>query len=161
MRHRRNLIAFASLAVLAAGLLSGCAGAGVRFDAGPASPSQTTPAEALEPMAVEQKRSAIATSFPLEVPVPDGEVVRGEAQGQSAWDYEVVVNRPLSAVESWYTGAYTGRLWELAGREQTAAGVSLTFRKGAAESRVTLSERGGRTTASVILGVGAPVLQTQ
>lgn len=160
MRPRQALIALASLAVLAAGLLSGCDGA-ARSAVPSGSPSQTAPSEALEPMAVEQKRSAIATSFPLEVPVPDGEIVRGEAQGDSAWDYEIVVDRPLAAVETWYTQAYAGRVWELAGREQTSSGVSLTFRKGGAESRVTLSENDGRTTASVILGVGSPVLQTQ
>ena len=71
-------------------------------------------------MTIEEKQTLIAPNFQAEVPVPMGEVVRGNAQGDNAWDYELIVAAPPVAVAAWYQEAYTGRCdWQVA--EQTGA----------------------------------------
>lgn len=153
----RRVAVLALSLVLASLALSGCA----RAKAPEPATQQEAKSVTIEAMSPEQKQSLIATSFPMEVPVAVGKVARGEAQGPDAWDYELSVAAPLSDVETWYRQAYSSRNWQLSERTQGAGLLSLTFVKGAAQSRVDLSEKGASTTVSVILGVGAPVLQTQ
>jgi hypothetical protein len=113
----------------------------------------------------EQVRSEIASSFPIEVPVPAGQVARGQAQGSDAWDYEVVVEAPQADVVAWYREGYVGRSWQLVQERDVSAdssvGTELTLRKGAAESRIVVIEEGRRTRAKAVLGIGAPVLEVQ
>jgi hypothetical protein len=153
--------------LIAAVLVAAAGGCTPRPAEQPAAPS-VAPVEAaqLDAMTPSEKQSSIAASFPLEVPVPTGEVVRGEAQGDDAWDYEIVVDAPAPSVAEWYRQAYGARSWELVsetpvGSAEQGAGTELTFRKGGAESRVTVVEEGEIARASVILGVGVPVLETQ
>lgn len=123
-------------------------------------------AKRLEPLAPSAKRAEIASSFPIEVPVVSGEVTRGQAQGTDAWDYEVSVASPPQDVVTWYRNAYAGRNWVLQHEWYVdgpqGGGTELTFRKGDAESRVTVSGTAENTSiVRAVLGVGAPVLDTQ
>lgn len=120
--------------------------------------------EALTPSA---KRATIATSFPAEVPVPMGDFTQARAQGDSAWDYEVELAADAQEVAEWYRQAYGGREWSLVhqrGITGTAGnGTVLEFRKGNAQSSVTIYEAGTSTPtrALVTVGVGTPVLEVQ
>lgn len=129
-------------------------------------PDPAAQATALSAMVPSAKRAQIATSFPAEVPVVVGTVVRGEAQGTDAWDYEIEVAAPPSDVVRWYHEAYAGRNWVASGDVMVdgpgGGGTAITFRKGGAESRVTVYGTPDNTSiVRAILGVGAPVLQTQ
>jgi hypothetical protein len=121
-------------------------------------------------MTPDVKRSTIATSFPIEVPVPVGRFTRANTQGDEAWDYTVHISAPPDAVAGWYRDAYASRQWELVadsefGRADSGrAGRVLEFRKGNAGSQVAVDaaeDADGTTTTRVILGVGVEVLQTQ
>lgn len=124
----------------------------------------------IEAMTPSQKREQIADSFPAEVPVPLGSVVRGGSQGDEAWEYAVIVAASPQTLVDWYRDVYTSRSWEIVsdtvagtadGGSSATARYEITLRKGAAESRVTVAAVGDEARASVILGVGTPVLQTQ
>lgn len=163
MRLTTTLLLALTLAITAltgAGLL-GCTRVTVPDPSEVSSSTAPQAGAEIEPMPVDLKRSLIASSFPVEVPVPDGRVSRGQEQGPDAWDYEIVVDAPASALATWYTKAYSGRNWQLVDQREESGSVSLSFAKGAAESRIDLSEEGKTTRARVVLGVGAPVLQTQ
>lgn len=153
--RRAALIAFSL--IVASVVLSGCS----RTESPEPAAEPQAPAATIAAMSFDQKQALIATSFPMEVPVPEGNIARGEAQGEDAWDYELTVAAGLGEVEDWYRQAYGSRNWKLTDRAQGDGSVSLTFVKAAAQSRVDLAENDGSTTALVILGVGAPVLQTQ
>lgn len=118
---------------------------------------------AIRPMTVDEKRAQIATSFPLEVPLPGGEVRRGEAQGDTAWDYEIIVDAPVATLSDWYKQYYTARSWNVASEDQlSGGGVKLTLLKNDAQSRIVIEPQSGeKTKATGVLGVGTPVLQTQ
>ncbi|PKQ15145.1 MAG: hypothetical protein CVT67_10815 [Actinobacteria bacterium HGW-Actinobacteria-7] len=127
-------------------------------------------APAIEALTPDAKRSQIASSFPLEVPVPAGEFTRAKAQGDVAWDYVVRIESTPDAVLKWYRDVYASRQWTLVGERDYGNGDSggrgrvLTFRKGNAECEVAVdaaSDSEGLATARVVLGVGAPVLETQ
>lgn len=130
-----------------------------------AAPPEPAPAATLRAMGPSQIQSEIAASFPPEVPVVEGDVLSGKAQGDDAWDYEVAVDAPPSAVAEWYGRAYVGRQWvlvdEATGEDAGNERYTLTLRKGNAESKVIVVGEDDGSRASVILGVGAPVLQTQ
>ncbi len=151
-------------------LLGGCAS-----KPSPAVPSASTAAEqtsaeqppaeaaAIQTMSIERKRLLIAENFQPEVPLPMGEVVRGNAQSDFAWDYELIVPAAPAAVANWYREKYTQRDWRVVEESEPSPGAfTLTLMKNAAQTRVTITPEG---TASArvagILGVGAPVLQTQ
>lgn len=122
-------------------------------DAAPADP---------ELMSLSDRRSQIASNFPSELPVVAGTVIRGQAQGPDAWDYVVESPRDPQTVATWYQRLYLARNWQLVSDEGYGdGGISLTYRKGAAESRITIEPIDGGTRASVIVGVGVPVTQTQ
>lgn len=130
-----------------------------------AEPPASAPVRQIEPMKQEQKLTAIGEGFPIEVPVPDGEVLRGQSQGD-AWDYEVVVEANQDALVTWYLDAYQGRSWEVVEKKEVTGltgerGTEITLRKGYAASRVTITPQGDSSLATVILGVGTDVLQTQ
>jgi len=156
---------FAPIAALAAVIvvMSGCASPAATPDTGSA-PAQTAPAPAaaITAMTLEERQQFIAPNFQVEVPVPSGEVVRGQAQGDLAWDYELIVAAPPTAVAAWYTETYTGREWQVA--EQTAptpGAITVTMTKGGAQTRVAITPEGDKSRVKAVLGIGAPVLQTQ
>ena len=125
---------------------------------------QSTPAEdgLVEAMEPDQKRSEIDSGFPLEVPVADGKIVRANAQGPDAWDYEILVPASPSAVSDFYRTSYLARSWLVTQeRPLGGGGAEITFEKGGAQSRVSITPEAKGSRAVVILGVGAPVLETQ
>jgi hypothetical protein len=129
-------------------------------------PVAEDPAVRIEAMSPSDKRFEIAENFPAEVPVPVGRVIRGTAQGEDAWDYEIVLDFAPAAVVEWYRSAFASRSWVVVDESGPAGGSAtgpyeLTLQKGAAESRVVVSAEGEGARALVVLGVGAPVLQTQ
>ena len=126
-------------------------------------PAAATGAESVSAMSIEQKRSLIATNFQIEVPVPMGKVVRGESQGDSAWDYELIIAAPTVAVAEWYKAQFEGRDWQMGEPSLPKPGVLvLTMTKNRAESRVTITPvDSGSTHVEAVVGVGIPVLQTQ
>ena len=76
---------------------------------GSAEQPASTAAAPLALMTAEEKVSQIATSFPIQVPVAAGSVVRGEAQGDSAWVYQIIVPGSVARVQAWYLQAYRTR----------------------------------------------------
>jgi|GEM_PF-2484636 len=158
----RRFILAASCA-LASLCLVGCAATSVPATSVPSNPA--TKAEArveIRPMTLAEKRDFLAPNFLAEVPVPFGEVVRAKAQGPDAWDYEILVANSPAAVVIWYMEAYSGREWTVEQATPTDGLTTLTLTKNAAEARVTITrEADGRARVSGVLGVGAPVLQTQ
>lgn len=130
----------------------------------PAGKVAATDAPPVDPelMSLSDRRSQIASNFPSELPVVAGTVVRGQAQGPDAWDYVVESPRDPQTVAVWYQRLYLARNWQLVSDEGYGeGGISLTYRKGAAESRITIEPIEGGTRASVIVGVGVPVTETQ
>jgi len=129
----------------------------------PAASSAASAQADIRAMTIPEKQKLIAANFQPEVPVPFGQVVKGEAQGETAWDYELVVDASVPAVSSWYQEVYTGREWQVA--DQTAPQVgslTLTLTKNGAETRVAITPTSdGKARVVGVLGVGAPVLQTQ
>ncbi|HET6352228.1 MAG TPA: hypothetical protein VFG89_08880 [Coriobacteriia bacterium] len=119
----------------------------------------------LDPMDAAQKKSQIATSFPEEVPVIEGKITRGEAQGDDAWDYELAAPASAKSVAAWYLAALGNRGWGLTDVVDRSAeggkGYEVTLVKNGAQTRVTVTPKGEGSIVSVVLGVGAPVLQTQ
>lgn len=139
--------------------LSGCAP--VDTAAPPAAPQVTATVVRMEPA---QTRAEIATNFPVEVAVAEGQVLRGEAQGPGAWDYEIVVVAPPATVAAWYREQYRLRSWELVESQDPASGaVRLTLRKGSAESEVTIEPMGKGSGSKVraILSTSERVLEAQ
>ena len=113
--------------------------------------TQMTPAE---------KTATIAPNFPIQVPVPAGDVQRGEAQGGGAWIYELVVPGSLGSVERWYYDVYTASEWTLKSRTAN----QLTFVKGTAASQFTFESVVGASTSTKVtasIGGGTQILQTQ
>jgi len=128
---------------------------------GPAA-EKAAEAKPVQTMQPGQKRAEIDQTFPVEVPVAEGQIVRGRSQGADAWDYEVLVDSPVGSVADWYRQAYLSRGWVVSEERPVEGGaIELTFMKGEAQSRVAVSPEGETARAIVILGVGAPVLQTQ
>jgi len=159
--HRKLLVALAICTAITVGLvLSGCSAA----DSDQPAAGRQEPDVTVRRMAPAQTRAEIATNFPIEVAVAEGQVLRGEAQGPSAWDYEIVVVAPPAAVAAWYRTEYERRSWELAEEQPADNGaVRLTFRKGGAESEVTVEPmaKGAGTKVRAILSTVEPVLETQ
>jgi hypothetical protein len=124
-----------------------------------AAPGTPVAAADLELMSADYKYSYLATDFPVQVPVPNGTVERGERQSPSAWDYIIVVPGGVGSVKQWYREAYVRADWEIVG--ETADTVS--FQKNAAQSQAKFeaANSGADTRVTVTLGVGTPVLQTQ
>jgi hypothetical protein len=148
----------AVLAAITVLTLVGCAGTPSQ----PESTNGSAPVAALAAMGADQKRAELGANFPIEVPVVAGRVVRGEEQGPDAWAYEVIAEAPVSTVAEWYRQAYEGREWTVTGQTALEGGGSeLSMQKGTAQSRVTVSPEGTGSRVLVILGVGAPVLETQ
>ena len=151
--------------VFASALVCACAsGPAAHIEVSPLDPATSgAPTTALRVMTIEERRSLVASSFPIEVPLPFGEVVRGEAQGPNAWDYEIEVEATPAAVAEWYRTAYTGRDWGVIDQTATAEGsIALKMMKNRAQTRVAISpQNGGKVRVKGVLGLGVPVLQTQ
>ena len=161
--------------VLAATALVGCVAQG--GDTGASSPASTVASVAPEqagpganrgagdagkvsPLAAE-RRSQLASGFPIEVPVPDGAVTRAEAQGDSAWIYELSVDAQPFDVAAWYRAAYASANWQLVRDEVASSGGTLIFVKGAgAQSKIRLIAEPGGTKVVASVGVGEAVGET-
>ncbi|MEI7814021.1 MAG: hypothetical protein WCJ13_04435 [Coriobacteriia bacterium] len=155
--HRYTVLAVVLAMAL---LLGGCAGQRPKPSVVPTPTASSS--VAIARMSAEQKRTTIATSFPIEVPVPQGRVVRGEAQGADAWDYQLMIPASAADVVSWYAEWYTKADWQLISDTAADGGRKLSFVKGGAESAVIVKPAGADlTSVIVVLGVGAPVLNTQ
>lgn len=117
----------------------------------PAKLTQMTPAE---------KSSKIASGFPMQVPVPVGDLQRGDAQGQSAWDYVLVVPGSLESVMRWYMDAYLSAEWTVSSRSAKV----LTLQKNDAQTQLrfeTVAGSPAKTKVTASVGIGTPILQTQ
>jgi hypothetical protein len=158
---RRLFIAI--LAALAVLTLPGCTSKPDAALAPASAPAAATSPESVSAMSIDQKRSLVATNFQIEVPVPMGKVVRGESQGDSAWDYEIIVPAPTVAVAEWYKTEFEGRDWQFGEPTLPEPGMLvLTMTKNRAQSRVTIRpEADGSTRVQAVVGIGIPVLQTQ
>ena len=157
----RTRLASAAIALLMLAVVAtGCA-APKPVEA-PSDPSQAAAVIAIPRMTAEGKRSTIATSFPIEVPVPQGRVTRGQAQGTDAWDYQLSIDASAQDVAAWYADAYTKADWQLVDNQAVGDTIRLTLVKNGAQSQVTVKSVGqDQSTTTVILGVGVPVLDTQ
>jgi hypothetical protein len=112
-------------------------------------------------MSADQKRSQIASSFPIEVPVPEGRVLRGEAQG-TVWDYQLETPRSAADAVSWYLTWYPKAEWQLIGDEVAGASRRLKFSKGGYAADITVTADGSdRAKVTAVVGMGQPVLNTQ
>jgi hypothetical protein len=160
MYRRLALVVIVSLA---AALPSGCASRTVDAPAASGLGTSATPSPQVRAMTIDERRTLIAPNFLAEIPAPFGAVVRGEAQGETAWDYELVVSASPAAVAAWYEDAYVGRDWTLVERTAPSSGsVRLVFTKGTAQTGVTVTPEGdGSSRVRAVVGVGTPVLQTQ
>ncbi len=141
-------------------LLAGCARGGETQ-----APPEATPEQpALEAMRLEVRNETLPQGFPLEIPMPGGEVSRVDHQGTpgaEAWQYEMVLGAPVASAADWYEQAYSGRSWTLTERSADGNAVELVFHKGLAESLVSLVPDAHRTTrARASIGLGVPVTQT-
>jgi len=127
-------------------------------------PATTAPAqEPIEQMTPAEKRAVMAEGFPVEIPVPQGQVTRAQAQGADAWDYEIHVAASPQALLDWFASTYSGRNWTVVAEGTLSDGGSyIELKKGTAESRVDIpnSTDSSATVARVVVGVGAPVLGT-
>jgi hypothetical protein len=162
-RSHRILLAVAALAVLG-GLLGGCASKASPQAAAPVAPQSAADAlqaavpAKLTQMTPDEKASKIASSFPIQVPVPQGEVQRGEQQSGGAWVYQIVVPGTPAEVQRWYYDVYSSSEWVM----QKHNATSMVLTKNRAASNLTfeaVDEARTRVTASV--GVGVQILQTQ
>ena len=146
-----SLIALLAI-VIGAGALGGCA------KRAPAPDEQASPAP-LSLMSAQDKSARIAGSFPAQVPVPVGTILRGQAQGDTAWDYTIVVPGNAASVREWYRLAYGRADWTVVSETSD----SLSFEKNAAQSQATFAggDPDGTTRVTVIVGVGTPVLELQ
>ncbi len=158
MRHRLAVVLLAASAAL---VLVACTSKPAASLAPVSNP--TAVSAPVSAMSIDQKRSLIATNFQIEVPVPMGTVVRGESQGDAAWDYELIVAAPPATVAQWYRTAFAGAEWKLDRQTGSGQGATiLTLTKNAAQTRVTITPEGvGRSRAQAVIGIGTPVLQTQ
>jgi len=163
--HNRSLaIAGLLVAVLSALALGGCGGkaasAPAPAPAATATEASTTIAN-LTQMTPADKTSQISSGFPIQVPVAAGSVVRGEAQGDSAWVYQIIVSGSVSAVRNWYLRAYQNAEWTVT----SITDSEITLEKGSAQSRLKFENvdngNEARTQITAAVGVGTPVLQTQ
>jgi len=167
MTRPTTTVSIALVAVLAlAAASTGCSAGKSGTSSSGASSSQTrrqpiVPAD-LKQLSPAEKQSAIASSFPMQVPVPAGAVSRGEAQGDSAWDYQLTVDATPYAVAAWYHITYAQSEWQLVNSTESNGSVSMDFEKGTAQSRITVAPAaGGKSRVTASVGVGTPVLQTQ
>jgi hypothetical protein len=157
-RPRAAVLALVAL-VASVSLLGGCS-----LKAVPSSPSADSldgvaPAP-LTQMTPAEKTSRIASSFPMQIPVPEGDVERGEAQGGSAWVYEVVVSGDVKSVQRWYLDVYAGSEWTVLSRSDTV----IDLQKNRAQSQLRFEPVSGgepKTRVTAGIGVGTPVLETQ
>lgn len=110
-----------------------------------------------------RKTQEIASDFPFQVPVLDGEVGDTEVLSPgSVWVYELSTPHSPVEVAEWYRRAYVNANWELEEEGQTRDAVlhgeALYFVKGAgAESVIEISDDGSSGTvvmATVALGAG-------
>ena len=157
-RSARFAVALA-LCILGVVLLGGCARKVVVAPT-PSDPLTDVAPANLRLMTPAEKTSQIASSFPTQVPVPSGQVQRGEAQGTSAWDYQIVVPGRVDSVLRWYVEAYANANWTVLSRTATV----MTLQKNSAQTRLQLQSVAAspaKTKVIAAIGVGTQILQTQ
>lgn len=159
MLGRPHAISLAALLlVVSAGLLGGCSGAKTSSES--SDPLASAVPAKLTMMTPAEKTSQIATSFPMQVPVPVGTVERGQAQGPTAWDYTIVVPGDVTAVERWYFDVYSGAEWTVVSRSAD----SMALQKNRAQTQLRFTAVEGKLSKTRIVaavGIGTQVLQTQ
>jgi hypothetical protein len=107
------------------------------------------------------RRAELPSGFPIEVPVPGGSVTRAEAQGDSAWVYELSLEAQPFDVAAWYRAAYASANWQLVRDQVAASGGTLIFVKGeGAQSKIRLTAEPGGTKVTASVGVGEAVGET-
>jgi hypothetical protein len=154
-------VAALTLVGVAALLVGGCASNGSRV-LGFAPASAPASATEIARMTADQKRSVIATSFPIEVPVPQGKVLRGEAQGADLWIYQLEVPAGAADVARWFTSLYPKAEWQLIKDEAAGARRRLVFVKGGYAADMMVTPVGADLTkVTAVVGMGQPVLNTQ
>lgn len=158
---RRAIVVLVSLSAVFA--LSGCT-AKPSTQAAPPQQQAASATAAGNPDAVHLMTSRLGfpDGFPLEIPVPSGMLANANAQGRSAWDYEMVIPAAPQDVAAWYMKMYTDREWVISKNALSADGTgTLELEKGqGAQSKVVLSADGGQTRAMVTIGIGVPVNST-
>ncbi len=154
-------VAALTLVVVAALSGGGCASERAQRPEPAPSAAPSVPVE-IARMTADQKRSMIATSFPIEVPVPQGRVLRGEAQGTDVWDYQLEVPAGAADVAAWFATLYPKAEWQLIKDEAVGAGRRLVFVKGGYAADVTVTPAGADLSkVTAVVGMGQPVLNTQ
>jgi hypothetical protein len=157
-RPRAALLALVALVAFVT-LLGGCASK-------VAPPSQSADSldgvtrAPLTQMTPAEKTGKIASSFPIQIPVPAGEVQRGEAQSASAWVYQIVVPGDVKSVQRWYLDVYAGSEWIVLSRTASA----MDLHKNRAQTRLRFEPVSGtepKTRVTAEVGVGTQVLETQ
>lgn len=152
---RRLWLAVAVLAMTAG--LAGC-GDGTQ---GRTRAESTPPAVSIEQMTPEQK-ARISPTFPMQVPVPSGEIVGGGAQGADWWGYELVMPQTPGQVADWYEERMIGANWQLVKSSPRENGsFELTFAKQQAEMLVYVSEESSGSRVVATVGLGPAVLEQQ
>jgi hypothetical protein len=161
LRRAGHLGAITAVVALLLGtaLLGGCARKSAVAQP-PVDPVANATPAGLAQMTPAQKRSRIASDFPMQVPVPVGTVQRGEAQNAGAWDYVIVVPGDVYSVQRWYLQVYANSEWAVVSR--TASEVSL--QKNNAQSHLQFESAGtspATTKVTAAVGVGTQVLGTR
>jgi hypothetical protein len=114
----------------------------------------------VSPLPIE-RRSELASGFPLEVPVADGSITGSEAQGNAAWTYEMTIAATPFDVAAWYRDSYAAANWGVVRDQVGANGGAIIFAKGAgAQSKIRLAAVAGGTTVLASVGVGEAVGET-
>jgi hypothetical protein len=170
--YRRISIALAVVLIALATLALAACSSGVSPSSAPApdaaggagagTAATAAGAASVSAMSIEEKRSQIATNFQMEIPVPKGQVVRGNAQGDRVWDYEIVVDAPQATVFDWYESSFTGRDWQIADVRSSNGVRAYIFTKNRAEMRLTVAPEGSdKSRVKAVIGVGVPILNMQ
>lgn len=123
-------------------------------------PAATVETPRLRVMPFEAKRSHLPTGFPIEVPVPDGQLGKVSRQGSTVWVYEITLGATPEQAAAWYEQAYAGANWTETKRSATGASTRLLFQKGTAQTDVGIEAAARGAHATVAVGIGVPVGQT-
>jgi hypothetical protein len=161
LRRSAHVLLAMSASIALVAVLAGC-GSGATTSSAPTSASalySVAPAP-LTQMTPAEKRSEIASSFPMQIPVPQGAVESAEAQGPSAWVYSLVVPGEPDRVARWYMDVFLGAEWTLVASTER----SLELQKNRAQAQLKFEAVKGTvpsTKVTASIGVGTSVLNTQ
>lgn len=118
----------------------------------------------VSPMPVDERRRALPSGFPLEIPVADGRVLSAELASASPtglYSYEIEIDASPEQALEWYRDAYLGANWSGVGSVTTGDVLSgLSFAKGGLGSMVH-AEPVGSGNAVVRVDFGGRTLVEQ